>query len=275
MNKTDSVFIKLLKENTTIDEDFINIFFKKFKIGGELDFDIKDIDVSKYLGISLITLRKRLNNGYSKTKRFDENVDYIRVRKGMRNIITYMLNYPCFEKIAMSSDSGKSEMVRMYFTKLREFITDNQYIIYQAITNNNDLKKYNGTQTIYFFAADERQPNILKPGRASKIVDRLRNYNVGRIKEIDLKYLALVKNPILIERCMNSLLARNKIDPYKEMVKIEPKTLKKVINDCYCRHVSPEENKELYEEISALLGIYVFVKDQPHVKPYIVIGENL
>lgn len=29
-----SVFIKLLKANTNIDEDFIDTFFKKFKIGG-------------------------------------------------------------------------------------------------------------------------------------------------------------------------------------------------------------------------------------------------
>jgi hypothetical protein len=29
--KKDSVFIKLLKENTNIDEDFIDMFFKKFK----------------------------------------------------------------------------------------------------------------------------------------------------------------------------------------------------------------------------------------------------
>ena len=49
MVKKDSVFIKLLKENTNIDEDFIDTFFKKFKIGGELDFDIIDTDVSKYL----------------------------------------------------------------------------------------------------------------------------------------------------------------------------------------------------------------------------------
>jgi hypothetical protein len=50
--KNDSVFIKLLKKYTTIDESFINTFFKKFKIGGELDFDIKDVNVCKYLKIS-------------------------------------------------------------------------------------------------------------------------------------------------------------------------------------------------------------------------------
>lgn len=139
MSKKDSVFIKLLKKHTNIDEDFINIFFAKFKIGGELDFDIKDIDVSNYLGIALITLRKRLNNAYSKTERFFENVDYIRVKTDKSNKITYMINYPCFENIAMSGDSPKSEVVRMYFIKLREFLTNHQHLISQAINNYENL----------------------------------------------------------------------------------------------------------------------------------------
>lgn len=62
-----------------------------------------------------------------------------------------MLNYACFEKIAMSGDSVNSETVRMYFTKLREFITDNQQVIYQAMNNKKDLKKYNGIDFFYSF----------------------------------------------------------------------------------------------------------------------------
>jgi hypothetical protein len=40
MPDKDSIFINLLKKHTNIDIKFINTFFKKFKIGGELDFDI-------------------------------------------------------------------------------------------------------------------------------------------------------------------------------------------------------------------------------------------
>ena len=93
-----------------------------------------------------------------------------------------MLNYACFEKLAMSGDSEESEVIRMYFTKLREFITDNQHVIYQAMNNKNNLKIYTKMDTIYFFVADERRQDILKTGKSSKIVERLRNYNVGRIK---------------------------------------------------------------------------------------------
>ena len=31
------------------------------------------------------------------------------------------------------------------------------------------------------------------------IIQRLRNYNIGRIKEVDLKYYPLVNNDVLIE----------------------------------------------------------------------------
>jgi 23S rRNA maturation mini-RNase III len=275
MNKKDSIFIKLLKENTNIDEDFIDTFFTKFKIGGELDFDIKDTNVCKFLDISLISLRKRLNNAYSKTKRFIENVDYIRIKTGVSNNIIYMLNYACFEKLAMSGDSKQSEVVRMYFTKLREFITDNQRVIYQAMNKKNDLKIYNKMDTIYFFAADERKKDILKVGKSSKIVERLRNYNVGRIKEVELKYLALVKNPLLIEKCIKLLLKKKQVVSGKELFEIDPKILKKVIDECYCKHVSVKENKDLYDEISNLLGMYVYIKDKLNIKPYIIIGKNL
>ena len=80
MSKKDSVFITLLKKHTNIDTKFINTFFKKFKIGGELDFDIKDIMVAEYLNITLYNVRRRLQNKYSKTKKIIENVDFIKIK---------------------------------------------------------------------------------------------------------------------------------------------------------------------------------------------------
>ena len=129
----DNNFIKLLKKHTDIDDEFINTFFKKFKIGDELNFYIKDIDIAKYLGISLITLRKKL----STTKIFFENVDFIKVKTGITSGVNYMCNYQCFERVALLSDSVKSEEIRMYFVKITQFIIENQKLIYQAMENKN------------------------------------------------------------------------------------------------------------------------------------------
>lgn len=271
----DSNFVKLLKKYTTIDEIFINIFFNKFKIGDDLNFDIKDIDIAKYLEITLTTLRDRLSNKYSKNNNYIEKVDYIKLKTNKTSSITYMCNYKCFEQLAMTGDSKKSAKVRDYFSQLRIFMVENQDVIYQTMENKNILKKYVHFESIYFFVIDERKPDIIKAGRTYEIISRLRNYNVGRIKEINLKYFAIVKNSLLIEKCMKFKLKKNQVFDRKEIYKIEPKQLKKIINNCYCKHVSKKQNNELYEELAELLGLYAYTKNKIHMKPYIVIGKKL
>ena len=270
----ENVFIELLKKHTSIDIDFINTFFKKFKIGGELHFDIKDKDVSKYLGIELTTLRKRLLNIFSKKKNFIENVDFIKKKSGKTTGLIYMLNYQCFEKLAMSGDSKKSEEVREYFVKLREFLVENQKSIYQAMENKDDLKKYSTYESIYFFAVDERKKDIFKIGRTTDIINRLRNYNVGRIKEVELKYFAIVKNSLLIEKCIKHNLKNKAVFDRKEIFHTKPEIIKKIIDDCYCKYVSKKENDDLYRELSDLLGLYSYTKDKVNIKPYIIIGNE-
>ncbi len=273
MKNKDSVFITLLKKHTNIDTEFINTFFKKFKIGGELDFDIIDKDVASYLDITLDNIRRRLQNKYSKTKKFIENVDFIKIKSGKTTGVAYMLNYQCFEKLAMSGETQQAEIVRIYFIKLREFLVENQKMIFQAIENKNDLHIYRGYDSIYFFAIDTRKPNIFKVGRTQDIIQRLRNYNVGRIKEVDLKYFALVKNPLLIEKCIGFKLDNQRYIPGREIFAVNPKKLKKVIYECYCKYVSKIQNEELYKEISDLLGLYVYTKDKINIKPYIIINK--
>ena len=76
--------------------------------------------VAKYLDINKRTLRNRLNNEYSKNINYIKNVDFIKVKSNKyKTSKTYMLNYNCFERISMNSDSKKSESIRMYFVKIR------------------------------------------------------------------------------------------------------------------------------------------------------------
>lgn len=185
---------------------------------------------------------------------------------------TYTINYQCFERLAMLGDSEESEVVRLYFMKLREFITDNQHVIFQAMENKEDLKKYAGMESIYFFAVDERK---FKIGKTDDIVKRLRNYNVGRITEVDLKYCALVKHSILIEKCMKFKLKGQQVIKNREIYEIDPEKLKKVISDCYCKYVKGKDQKDLYEELSSLLGMYTYTKDKVNIKPYVIIDEYL
>ena len=79
----------------------------------------------------------------------------------------------------------------------------------------------------------------------------------------------------LYSKHIHICFALNQVFSGKELFEIDADKLKKVIDDCYCKHVSVKENKLLYDEISSLLGMYVYVKDKINIKPYIIIGKNL
>ena len=132
----------------------------------------------------------------------------------------------------MNGDSAQSDVVRTYFTKLRKFITENQNVLYQSLTNKDELKKYEGLDSIYFFAADYNKSNISKIGRTTDIVKRLRTYNTGRIKEIDLEYYAIVTNGTLIEKCIKDILKQKQVFKGKEIYQIDAPMLKKIIIYC-------------------------------------------
>ena len=85
------------------------------------NFIISDKIVANFCNSSLINIRKRLANSYSKTQHFFENIDYIKIQTGKTSAITYMLNYQCFEKIAINNLN--SEYVKIYIIKLREYLT--------------------------------------------------------------------------------------------------------------------------------------------------------
>jgi superfamily II DNA or RNA helicase len=127
-NSNNNNFCKLLKIHTDIDDKFIDLFLINFKNNNK--FDIKDIDVAKYLDIELKTLRKRLNNTFSKSINYTENIDYIKLKTGKTTAVVYMLNYQCFERLTISSDTQKSEIIREYFTKISNFMYEYNKLIY-------------------------------------------------------------------------------------------------------------------------------------------------
>ena len=118
----------------------------------------------------------------------------------------------------MSGDSLQSNVIKSYFIKIREFVTNNRNIISQAMNKHKIyLKKFANFQTIYFFVSKKDNPDIFKIGKTSNIINRLKNYNVGRYPIIDLKYLAIVSNANLIESCVKLKLKSKQVEKNKEL----------------------------------------------------------
>lgn len=274
MPRRKPTLINMLKKYTDIDHAFIEKFLVYYSMQNEnVEFHILDETIAEYLDVKVSTIRSRLQNKLSKNTQYFENVDYVRVYKEKsKRIISYLLSYNCFERICMNGDSLKCEVVRLYFSKLRQFLTDNADLVKQALDNKNELlKKFKNFETIYFFAADTGKYKI---GKSKDIFERLENYNVGRINEVDLKYLALVKNMKLIENCIKMKLKPFEVFEGKEIFEVELDSLQKVIEYCYCKNVSKKEHEELQQDIQSLFGFYSYVKDKTRIKPYVVINKT-
>ena len=114
---------------------------------------ILDEKAAEYLGISLTTLRKRLQNAYTNKQLYFKFVDFVKARKSLSsNEIFYKLSYSCFERLAMNGDTEKAVIVRLYFSKLRQFLTNYADVIKQALDNQEHvLKALNKSHAIYFF----------------------------------------------------------------------------------------------------------------------------
>jgi len=83
----------------------------------------------------------------------------------------------------------------------------------------------------------------------------------------------VVKHRILIEKCIKLKLKKNQVFKNKEIYSVEPETLKKIIDTCYCKTVSNKENEKLYYELGELVKLYSYTKNKINIRPYIVIDK--
>jgi hypothetical protein len=269
-----STFINLLKAHTNIDEDFINIFFSKFRIGDDLEFHINENDIADYLNITVNQIRSRLNNRY-RVNYYIKNVDYIKIPTGITQQVIYYVNYSCFEKLAMGCDSVNAFNVKEYFIKLRKFIMKYEDIFQQSIQNydilnNKLLKKYN---IIYFFVVDKKYKNIIKLGTTSNLIERIRTYNTGRINDVDIKYASIVYDGDIIEKCIknNYIVKQSQQLVNREIYNISADTLIKVISNCYKKHTSKDQHDNMYKDIASILDLYDFITSEKNVEPFVII----
>jgi phage anti-repressor protein len=293
--KDNDDFFKILLSETTVDKEFLEDFYQKFKPGDDLDFSIKDEDVAKWLGVTVDTIREKLNNKYQNkiskshstelnAKIYLEKIDFMissSSQQKLKNAKTYYLNYKAFKRLAMSSQTHKGEIVRHYFLQIEECLLEHQTVFKQAIDKKNDLKDLNriirnrrikdgetSPGFIYVFLSDERYPGVFKTGRTVDIISRLATYNTGRINEIDLKYLAVVNDPVAIEKCMKMKLDKYRYLDRKELFKVNIDILKDIIKTCVCK-----TEKELNNFQEDIHGMIKYLEDKKAIKPFIVINE--
>jgi superfamily II DNA or RNA helicase len=112
--KTDTIINNLsktihIKNKYTIYDYNIQ---QESNIDNENAFLITDIEIASYLNVTIDNIRRRLQNKYSKTQNFIENIDFIKMKLGKTSKLIYKLNYLCVKKIIISSNTTISEKIK-------------------------------------------------------------------------------------------------------------------------------------------------------------------
>lgn len=284
MKPSNEKFIELLKDKTDIDHEFITKFCIYFEIGDNKEFKINYKDVAKFLEISNDTLLNRLQNKYSDGESYKENIDFTKVKTSSQNV-DYMLNYPCFEKICMASQTERGAEVRSYFSKLRTFLTDYQEKIYEIFNNSTIVKDVSKNKCIYIIALDENK-DIYKIGRTENLANRIKNYQVGKIDNVDIKYLAIVEDPLLIENCIKLFLNKYQYKEKTEIYKMSLTEITYIIEKCYAmfkkyfnKDGNLDEQLELIKNLFDMHKMQLFLhkndKTTRKFQPYVIINHDI
>ena len=61
----------------------------------------------------------------------------------------------------------------------------------------------------------------------------------------------------------------------KEMFEIDQESLKSIVDDCCCKHVSRKQHELLRKEFADIFGFYSYVRDKKRIKPFIVISKAM
>ena len=143
-------------------------------------------------------------------------------------VSNYFVNLDTFEKICMYSHAKKANSVRDYFILLRKFIDYYHNDIGDSIKKKMHM---NPNKCVYILLINESK-KIYKFGRSSDLRKRLRNYATCIEKHPDIKFIMIVENPMLVEKCVKELISNFQFKERQEKYQVTHDLIKKVIFEC-------------------------------------------
>lgn len=237
-------FIKL---TSTVPSKFIDELFEVYDENTIQTDPVVPLDVvARWLDANKNALSKTLKKTYR--LKFDyivvKNTDAIKKDPRANNNKLYLLTPDCFKRLAMLSRSRNADMVRTYFIEI-----ENLFLKYREQTlegmqreierlerNQKPMNGLSGVDPkagyLYIIRASEHKDGLVKIGRSSDLLSRLRNYNSGRADDVELLYTYRVPDIVSAERCVKALLKKYQYRKYKEVYQADVDMVKELIKGC-------------------------------------------
>ena len=240
---TAKEFVKL---TSTVPSKFIDELFELYDENTSQTDPVIRLDmVARWLDANksklVMTLKKtyRLKFDYIVIK----NTDAIKKDPRANHNKLYLLTPDCFKRLAMLSRSRNADMVRTYFIEI-----ENLFLKYREQTlegmqreierlerNQKPNKGLSGNPKagyLYVIRASEHKDGLVKIGRSSDLLARLRNYDSGRADDVELLYTYRVPDIVSAERCVKALLKKYQYRKYKEVYQADVDMVKELIKGC-------------------------------------------
>lgn len=264
-------FIKLMSSVPSAFVDELFEFYDEKTL--QTDFVIRLDTVAKWLSAQKYKLVKTLKRSYV------VNVDYISTKvtdkqdkKDPRanNNKLYLLTPDCFKRLAMLSNSKNADMVRTYFIEIENLILKHREQLIAGMQLEIDKLQRNQRSKkslkdgkprkgyIYIIRASESKDSLVKIGRTTDIVSRLRNYNSGQADDVELLYSYRTDDIVTTEACVKAFLMKYKYRKYKEVYQANLDIIKELIAGCD-KLVAKVQHKQ---EASVMTGGYYIVIDK-------------
>jgi phage anti-repressor protein len=227
----------LVKLFTTIPHDFVDDFYTILDTNNDVKtpFPIHLDVLAKWLNIPKSYIMKTLRDSY----RIDDdyivektyNTDQRKKGSGGHNKHKVMLTVDTFKRLCMRSRTKKAEDVRTYFIELDDFVTTYKNEILDALLKKLNNKRHgrDGQGWIYVFRV---KGDILKIGYTEDLLQRLRNYMVGRVDDIDILASFKTSDRKKVEQCVKTFCQAKRYTPRKELYKVDENIIKRVMKLC-------------------------------------------
>jgi predicted GIY-YIG superfamily endonuclease len=131
----------------------------------------------------------------------------------------------------MRSRTKKSEDVRTYFIELDDFVGMYKTDILNGLLTklNKKRRSKDGEGLIYVFRVKD---GVMKIGYTKDMLQRLRNYMVGRADNIEILASFKTSNRKKVEQCVKTFCQAKRYAARKELYQVDEDIIKRVMRLC-------------------------------------------
>jgi phage anti-repressor protein len=232
-----------IKKFTSVPVDFIDEFFALYTTRDgvvlQTDFVIRLETVAKWLKAQKYILVKTLRKTYREGLDFivSKPTDVIKKDPRNNNHKLYLLTPDCFKRLAMMSHSKNAELVRSYFIEVEGlFLRYKDEVLLGMQAQLESKKKMSRVEPkqgyVYIVRASEKHDGLYKIGRSQDLLQRIKNYNTGRVEDVEVLYVFKTEDTKGTEGCVKTFLKQFQLKKYKEVYQANLTMIKELMREC-------------------------------------------